>query len=78
MNKHTAKWSCALLALYALTASALPYRRSYGQDLPVCIVGAGPAGLSAASKLQDKGIKAIVFDKQDAVGGKCQAYYDDQ
>ncbi|OCK99957.1 FAD/NAD(P)-binding domain-containing protein [Cenococcum geophilum 1.58] len=43
---------------------------------PVCIVGAGPAGLTAASKLESKGYKTVIFEKQPEVGGKCQAYYE--
>ncbi len=46
--------------------------------LPVCIVGAGPAGLSAAKKLEEKGRKVVIFEKQAAVGGKCQAVYEKQ
>jgi uncharacterized protein with NAD-binding domain and iron-sulfur cluster len=34
--------------------------------------------LSAAGKLEEKGIKAMIFDKQEEVGGKCQAWYDEQ
>ncbi|KAH7385702.1 hypothetical protein BKA66DRAFT_461827 [Pyrenochaeta sp. MPI-SDFR-AT-0127] len=80
MTKYPAKWPLVLplLALFSLTASALPHRRHEPQVPPVCIIGAGPAGLSAASRLEDKGIKAVIFDKQEAVGGKCQAWYDDQ
>jgi NADPH-dependent glutamate synthase beta subunit-like oxidoreductase len=64
-------WSpfLSLLALSSLTVSALH---------PVCIIGAGPAGLAAAGRLEEKGIKAVMFDRQDEVGGKCQAWYDDQ
>lgn len=46
--------------------------------LPVCIVGAGPAGLIAASKLEAKGQKIVLFEKQDEVGGKSQAIYEKQ
>jgi NADPH-dependent 2,4-dienoyl-CoA reductase/sulfur reductase-like enzyme len=42
---------------------------------PVCIVGAGPAGLIAASKLEIQGKKVVVFEKQDEVGGNSQAIY---
>ena len=45
-------------------------------DCPVCIIGAGPAGLSAASRLESKGKQTVVFEKQATVGGKCQAYYE--
>ena len=50
------------------TATRTPY--------PVCIVGAGPAGLSAASMLESKGHETVIFEKQASVGGKCQAYYE--
>ncbi|KAJ6505296.1 FAD/NAD-P-binding domain-containing protein [Mycena sanguinolenta] len=43
---------------------------------PICIVGAGPAGLRAARALEDQGKDAIIFEKMSTVGGKCQAYYD--
>ncbi|KAI0007584.1 hypothetical protein F4779DRAFT_591384 [Xylariaceae sp. FL0662B] len=46
-------------------------------DLPVCIVGAGPAGLTTAAELELKGKRTVIFEKQDAVGGKCQAVYQD-
>lgn len=45
-------------------------------DRPVCIVGAGPAGLSAAAELELKGYRTVTFEKQSAVGGKCQAIYE--
>ena len=45
-------------------------------DLPVCIVGAGPAGVSAAAELELKGYRTVTFEKQSAVGGKCQAIYE--
>ncbi|KAF1833593.1 FAD/NAD(P)-binding domain-containing protein [Decorospora gaudefroyi] len=67
----------ALLALALLTTvSALPHPRC--EQHPVCIVGAGPAGLAAAGRLEQKGIKSVMFDRQAEVGGKCQAYYDEQ
>jgi NADPH-dependent glutamate synthase beta subunit-like oxidoreductase len=70
-------WSLQLLALFSLTASARPARR-HAEPKPVCIIGAGPAGLSAAGRLEQKGIKAMVFDSQPEVGGKCQAWYDEK
>lgn len=64
-----------LLALLSLT-SAFPTRR-HEEAKPVCIIGAGPAGLSAAGRLEDKGIKAMIFDSQEEIGGKCQSWYDE-
>ncbi|KAI0789450.1 hypothetical protein C8Q75DRAFT_733691 [Abortiporus biennis] len=43
---------------------------------PVCVVGAGPAGLTVANDLEAKGYSTVIFDKRPTVGGKCQAYYD--
>jgi len=43
---------------------------------PVCIVGAGPAGLIIANRLEAKGYETVIFEKEPEVGGKCQAYYD--
>ncbi|KAJ4301913.1 hypothetical protein N0V90_004009 [Kalmusia sp. IMI 367209] len=75
--KYFAKCSLVLpiLTYFSLTASALPTKPP---KAPVCIIGAGPAGLTAAARLEAKGIEAVVFEKQAAVGGKCQSYYDDQ
>jgi cation diffusion facilitator CzcD-associated flavoprotein CzcO len=63
------------VVLLALTVSATPLRR---HQSPVCIIGAGPAGLSAGARLEAKGIPAIIFDEQKEIGGKCQAWYDEQ
>ena len=43
---------------------------------PICIVGAGPSGLTIAHELEAKGIQTVLFDKQLTVGGKCQSFYD--
>lgn len=45
---------------------------------PVCIVGAGPAGLAAASRLESLGQTTVIFEKQARVGGKSQAIYDQE
>jgi protoporphyrinogen oxidase len=39
------------------------------EHYPVAIVGAGPAGLTAAYELVKQGIKPIVQEKEDKVGG---------
>ncbi|KAM7215995.1 FAD/NAD(P)-binding domain containing protein [Rhypophila decipiens] len=61
--------------MLALGAFAFPDQP--GDDLPVCIIGAGPAGLSAAAELELKGKSTVIFEKQASVGGKCQAVYED-
>lgn len=65
--------------LFSLTTSARPLASRHDHEKPpVCIIGAGPAGLSAAARLEDKNIKSVIFDNQEEVGGKCQAWYDDR
>ena len=39
------------------------------RDRHVLIIGAGPAGLSAARELQDQGLQPLVFERLDRVGG---------
>ncbi|KAM0203935.1 hypothetical protein ACHAQI_010271 [Fusarium lateritium] len=58
----------ASLANAAATSKARP---------PICIVGAGVSGLTAAKALEDKGYKTVIFEKRDTVGGKCQSHYED-
>ncbi|KAH8174425.1 flavin containing amine oxidoreductase domain-containing protein [Sarocladium implicatum] len=67
-----------LLAVTAvpLALTAAVEDRGYA-SAPVCVVGAGPSGLTAAKALEDKGKKVVVFEKRTDVGGKCQSYYKD-
>jgi heterodisulfide reductase subunit A-like polyferredoxin len=44
---------------------------------PVCIVGAGPSGLTVANKLQATRLETVIFEKNSGVSGKCQAYYNE-
>jgi ribulose 1,5-bisphosphate synthetase/thiazole synthase len=39
---------------------------------PVCIVGAGPAGLTVANRLEAKGYETVIFEKQPEVGGNAK------
>ena len=39
------------------------------ENYPVVVIGAGPAGLSAAYHLVKHGVKSIVLEKSDKVGG---------
>eukprot|EP00850_Spirogloea_muscicola_P001207 SM000004S15077 [mRNA] locus=s4:1119153:1122690:+ [translate_table: standard] len=41
---------------------------------PVCILGAGPSGLAAATSLEDKGYNVIVFEKEESVGGRTRSF----
>jgi len=45
-----------------------------GKDERICIVGGGPAGLSAAMYLEQKGYtNYVIYEKDDHVGGKCHS-----
>jgi hypothetical protein len=78
--RYSTAWGFALSTFthFPLEASALPTNDAKPLYAPACVLGAGPAGLTAASRLQEKGIDAIVFEKQAEIGGKCQSYYDDE
>jgi hypothetical protein len=39
----------------------------------VCVIGAGPAGLSAASELLARGAEVVVLEREPSVGGKCRS-----
>jgi NADPH-dependent 2,4-dienoyl-CoA reductase/sulfur reductase-like enzyme len=61
-----------------LLALSVAWSGVFASADPVCIVGAGPAGLTIANRLQTKGLQTVIFEKNPEVGGKCQAYYDDK
>ncbi len=42
----------------------------------VIVIGAGPAGLSAALALKDAGVEALVVDQADTVGASWRGRYD--
>lgn len=46
-----------------------------GGELPVLIVGAGIAGLSAAWELQGRGVPYLLLDEKNRVGGKIHTEY---
>ncbi|KPA13275.1 NADH oxidase [Candidatus Magnetomorum sp. HK-1] len=48
------------------------YLRKNGKGRKVAILGAGPAGLMAASVLGQRNFKPIIFEKNDCVGGQLQ------
>lgn len=45
-------------------------------DRSVVIIGAGPAGISAALSLKDKGIRPLLVDRADAVAASWRSRYD--
>ncbi|MEU5977936.1 NAD(P)/FAD-dependent oxidoreductase [Streptomyces sp. NPDC047315] len=45
-------------------------------DRPVYVIGAGPAGLSVAAALRERGVRAVVLEKSGAVGTSWRGHYD--
>ncbi|THG93537.1 hypothetical protein EW026_g7723 [Hermanssonia centrifuga] len=62
----------SVLSLFAASAAVA----SAASTNPVCIVGAGPTGLTIANGLENKGHSTVIFEKNSEAGGKCQSYYD--
>ncbi|KAF4334937.1 FAD NAD(P)-binding domain protein [Fusarium beomiforme] len=65
------------LSLIAILPSLANAATASKPQHPICIVGAGVSGLTAAKALEDKGHKTVIFEKRDTVGGKCQSHYED-
>ena len=40
------------------------------------VIGAGLAGLAAATRLAERGVKVTLFDSAGQAGGRCRSYYD--
>jgi sarcosine oxidase, subunit alpha len=40
------------------------------REVPVLVIGGGPAGLSAATQLGEHGVRALLIDDKDRLGGK--------
>lgn len=40
------------------------------------VIGAGPAGLAAAQRLEASGLKSVIFDKAEAIGAVWRRHYD--
>jgi thioesterase domain-containing protein/acyl carrier protein len=57
----------------AAAARVSPRPKAPGGPRTVCVVGAGPAGLSAARELERAGHRAIVLEAGAEVGGKCES-----
>ena len=46
------------------------------ENCEVVVIGAGPAGLSAAGALRHRGITAVVLERSDGVGASWRGHYD--
>ncbi|KAL4955403.1 hypothetical protein BDW69DRAFT_182601 [Aspergillus filifer] len=60
--------------LVSILLVPLALSSTHQSPLPVCILGAGPSGLSAAHTLESLGRNVIIFEKQATVGGRAQNY----
>ncbi len=40
----------------------------------VCVIGAGPSGITALKNLLDEGIEAVAFDRNQEVGGQLDIF----
>ncbi|MFD0364988.1 FAD-dependent oxidoreductase [Nocardia sp. GCM10030253] len=61
----------------AMTLAPTGRRASAVPGRSVAIFGAGPAGLTAAHELAERGFAVTVYEKLDAVGGKTRSIYAD-
>ncbi len=51
-------------------AAPPPMRKIEEIDVPVLIIGGGPAGMSAAIQLGQRGVRCLLVDDKDRLGGK--------
>lgn len=58
------------LPFFVLFAATLAGNVLSSEDLDICVVGGGPAGVYAAYLLEQKGYSVTLFEKEAVVGGK--------
>lgn len=66
-----------MAGLGTLPAAPTAARPALRKPIPALIVGAGPAGLAVAEGLAHRGVRVIVVDEQDSIGGVLATLGDD-
>lgn len=69
---HIPAIQAAILEKARETGKEIKFRKPKFNGMSVAVVGAGPAGLSAAATLVQAGFKADVFEKDEEAGGMCR------
>jgi monoamine oxidase len=72
----TRRRTLGLMASTALASSLAPRFASAADSADVVIVGAGLAGLTAASILQDVGYSSLIVEAKNRIGGRCYTLTD--
>lgn len=67
-------WVLFLVVLWTTATTTTTTVRA--QDVDVCVVGAGPAGVQAAYSAEAAGYTTAVFEKESWVGGRTKAVTD--
>jgi len=60
------------ITIQALDAGWRPSKPAHPTDRKVAIIGAGPAGLSCAERLNQAGVEVTVYDRSSKIGGLLQ------
>ncbi len=55
----------------ATTLSGVPFASDTDRDVQVVIIGAGPGGYTAAFRAADLGLKTMLIDRDEILGGVC-------
>lgn len=63
--KHTLVQTSAVASASYLSANMT----SHGKPLRICVVGAGPSGLTSARQMLDEGFEPVIFEKTETLGG---------
>jgi monoamine oxidase len=75
-NSLSRRTSLGLLAGTALARGLKPRRANAADTADVIIVGAGLAGLTAASWLESEGYSTTIVEAKDRIGGRCYTMTD--